>query len=165
MASITKERNKFRVHLAVSGHRESKVFNTKSEANLWAKVRTSELISKFGAHSKPKNLIPPNKREKRTKLPASDKEIFSNKIELGILCGIYFLLKDQQVVYVGQSTNIFCRVADHLLSKEFDSFSYFECDRKDLTDFEAAYINKYKPKLNVVIPRIKFENSIIGALG
>lgn len=47
MGSITRYRNGYRVHLYVSGHRESKAFRTKREATAWAQRREAEL----GAHS------------------------------------------------------------------------------------------------------------------
>jgi hypothetical protein len=63
-------------------------------------------------------------------------------------CGIYFLIKDQSVVYVGQSINITQRVAEHTKTKDFDTFTYVQCKRENLNQIEAMYITRLKPKYN-----------------
>lgn len=63
-------------------------------------------------------------------------------------CGIYFLIKDEKIVYVGQSINIQNRVQQHRMIKDFDRFTYVECKAEDLSKIEAMYINKLKPILN-----------------
>lgn len=64
------------------------------------------------------------------------------------LCGVYFLIKDMEVIYVGQSINIHSRIEEHERTKVFDTFTYIECPRSDLNVIEAKYINKFKPSLN-----------------
>ena len=65
--------------------------------------------------------------------------------------GVYFLIKDDEIVYVGQSTNIFARVTSHSRTKEFDSFTY-ELKPKatsfELDQLETKYIGKFTPKYN-----------------
>jgi hypothetical protein len=63
-------------------------------------------------------------------------------------CGVYFLIKDESVVYVGQSINIMNRVAEHNKSKDFDTFTYVQCKRENLNQIEAMYIQRLKPKYN-----------------
>lgn len=48
MASITKERGKYRAHIQINGHRESKSFLTKTEAKDWANRREQELKTDGG---------------------------------------------------------------------------------------------------------------------
>lgn len=65
------------------------------------------------------------------------------------LSGIYFLLHEGSVVYVGQSANCHKRVVEHKSSgKEFDSFYVYNCHRDKLNEMEALYIMKYSPKYN-----------------
>lgn len=69
------------------------------------------------------------------------------------MIGIYFLLKDKEIVYVGQSIDIDRRIKDHSYNgKDFDSFEYIECDKSDLTRLETLYIVKFQPMLNKIIP-------------
>jgi hypothetical protein len=63
-------------------------------------------------------------------------------------CGIYFLIKNDEIVYVGQSVNIHNRIATHENVKDFDRFTYVECEQRDLSRIEAMYIDMYKPKYN-----------------
>lgn len=63
-------------------------------------------------------------------------------------CGIYFLIKEGEVVYVGQSTNVFARVPKHRKDKEFDSWHWVPCERKNLNGMELFYLGMFKPTLN-----------------
>lgn len=63
--------------------------------------------------------------------------------------GIYFLIKDREIVYVGQSMNVAARVSQHKKTRDFDSWSWIPCDTQDLLDLERAYIRKFRPELNM----------------
>lgn len=63
------------------------------------------------------------------------------------ICGIYFLIKDNEIVYIGQSTNIFARLSGHG-NKDFDSVTFVPCEKSELNIMESLYILAYRPKLN-----------------
>jgi len=65
-------------------------------------------------------------------------------------CFIYFLLKDDNLVYVGKSNNgILGRISSHIKDKDFDSAYYVASSSEELLDeYEKKYIVKYKPKYN-----------------
>lgn len=63
-------------------------------------------------------------------------------------CGIYFLLRDGEVVYVGQSVSIARRVKTHRKTLVFDEVKYIEVDRTRLNDAERKFIMELKPKHN-----------------
>ncbi len=87
---------------------------------------------------------------KQTKFSLIPKEILIDKSKCyGSVktCGIYFLIKDNEIVYIGQSVNIASRVADHT-GKDFDSVSYVACEQNKLDILESLYILAYQPKLN-----------------
>jgi len=71
-------------------------------------------------------------------------------------CGIYFLIKDQKVVYIGKSTNIDGRILQHSASKDFDAFSWVPYMEDQLCEMEPEYIMHYKPLLNQRIPKSRF---------
>jgi hypothetical protein len=81
---------------------------------------------------------------------ALDKEyIISNSVPALPLCGIYFLIKDNEIVYVGQSIHIPRRLKTHKRDqKSFDKVFFVECKRKELDCLERKYIRKFVPKLN-----------------
>lgn len=70
--------------------------------------------------------------------------------------GVYFLLLEGRVVYVGKSQNVLGRAVFHLpqvrrkrpRDKEFDAFAYILCDPADLDALESIYIHALKPPLN-----------------
>jgi len=73
-------------------------------------------------------------------------------------CYVYFLVDGDEVVYVGQSTNIMGRVASHEANpdKVFDRVFYIEVDRSSLGHVERKYIRELKPKYNIsCLPRPK----------
>lgn len=74
-------------------------------------------------------------------------------------CGIYFLIHERQIVYVGQSTNCHMRIGNHLNDpqKIFDSYFVIECKEHFLDDLESSYIIKFQPKYNLIIPKVRKE--------
>lgn len=65
-----------------------------------------------------------------------------------MICGVYFLIKNEEVVYVGQSVEFLRRIHEHYGKVDFDSFSFIECNMGDLRAEETKYILKYLPKYN-----------------
>ena len=65
---------------------------------------------------------------------------------------IYFLLKTDQIVYVGQTRNsISDRILSHSKEKDFDSFSYFVVNGNELDKLEADNIIYHHPKYNQLV--------------
>ena len=80
---------------------------------------------------------------------ATKETIVAASLSLPDLSGIYFLIKDGEIVYIGQSLCVFRRVYDHLWAKKiFDSFSYIHCEEKMLDKLESIYIHFYQPPDN-----------------
>lgn len=61
--------------------------------------------------------------------------------------GVYFLLQGNEVVYVGQSVNIYTRISGHHI-KNFDRFAFVLCSREMLDKLESLYIHCLRPRLN-----------------
>jgi hypothetical protein len=68
------------------------------------------------------------------------------------ICAVYFLISDNEIVYVGCSTDFNARLISHIGTKQFDRYAYIHCEQEDLPWLEKLYIAKFKPKLNVVVP-------------
>lgn len=78
-------------------------------------------------------------------------EILSTAIpKAAVMIGVYFLIKDGTIVYVGQSTDICARIAQHVGVKDFDSWAWVACPCAELNATELAYILALKPALNVM---------------
>jgi hypothetical protein len=72
------------------------------------------------------------------------------------VCGVYFLLRQDTIVYVGQSINVLTRIADHKREgiKNFDRIFVVQCSAVELNHLEALYIDKFRPIHNTVIPPV-----------
>lgn len=64
---------------------------------------------------------------------------------------IYFLLENNDVVYVGQTTQGISRPFNHYKDKDFDEIRLIYCNKNELNALENKYILKYKPKYNKII--------------
>lgn len=64
------------------------------------------------------------------------------------ISAIYFLCKDNKVVYVGQAVNVAGRVSNHFNSKDFDSVFYIPIPKNKLNDIERQFIKLLKPIYN-----------------
>lgn len=69
-------------------------------------------------------------------------------------CGIYFLIQNNEIVYVGKSNSVYFRISQHLKhgTKKFDSFAYIECSEEQLDVLEARYYLKFRPAYNAKEP-------------
>jgi hypothetical protein len=75
-------------------------------------------------------------------------EIYVSKEEEGV---IYFLTKDEDIVYVGQSGMATCgdRINRHIKDgKEFNRSFYFTVKKEKLNFTEQFFIKKFQPKYN-----------------
>ena len=74
----------------------------------------------------------------------------------GIHAGIYFLIKEDTIQYIGKSSkNILARVAAHIDNFGPDAFERFcsvQSPHKNILYAEALYIRKFQPPLNASIP-------------
>jgi len=61
--------------------------------------------------------------------------------------GVYFLIDNGKIVYVGQSVNVYSRIAQHH-QKKFDSFAVLPCQKTELDVLESLYIHVLRPLLN-----------------
>lgn len=63
-------------------------------------------------------------------------------------CGVYFLRKGDEIVYVGQSISVYGRVAQHKREKDFDTVTFLPCQPEDLNNLEGFFIRLLRPRLN-----------------
>ena len=61
---------------------------------------------------------------------------------------IYFLCKNERVVYVGQAENVHQRLVEHMRTKEFDAVFYLRVPAHKMNKIESALISYLKPEYN-----------------
>lgn len=69
------------------------------------------------------------------------------------ISGVYFLMDHKKnVVYIGQSKNLFARIGAHIKdnSKLFTHYAYIEIHPTALSEAERDYIQILKPKFNIM---------------
>ena len=70
--------------------------------------------------------------------------------------GIYLLMKDEEVIYVGQTTNIYSRMRRHHV-KDFDSILFLPFNKELMNKCELFYIQRFQPKMNSTGTRKKYK--------
>jgi hypothetical protein len=83
-----------------------------------------------------------------------ENDIILKSVEnLGTTPFIYFLISNNEIVYVGQSLGKLGigRIWQHK-DKHFDRYTILECDENNLSNKEADYILKFLPKYNKAFP-------------
>jgi hypothetical protein len=139
MSSIIKYKDGWRAYLYVKGTRESRLFKTEAEADVWASGREEELkhglcrddLGKYGGY-KPLTI----KALRELPLVRSTDRV----------CGVYFLWNlSEALVYVGQSKDIAVRVACHRTKPPTDFFSatFLQVPHPWQLAIERIYIDKY----------------------
>ena len=79
-------------------------------------------------------------------------KLSKNKISVESLKSfcVYALWDKDEIVYVGQSTQLSQRIMAHTKNKLFDSYSFFDCKSFDEMDsIESTLIIQLQPKYNV----------------
>jgi hypothetical protein len=63
--------------------------------------------------------------------------------------GVYFLVSEGRVVYVGQSLNVHKRITEHK-SLTFDCYTWIPCKAEALNKVESLYIHLLRPPGNAI---------------
>lgn len=89
-----------------------------------------------------------------SKLPDKETILAAKRLVFPLTMGVYFLIKDNEIVYVGQSINVIARIMNHAREGriEFDGFTIIECDASLLNEIETHYIVQFCPPYNATRP-------------
>jgi hypothetical protein len=171
MASIIGRDGRWRAQVRRYGLSKSKTFDNEAEAVKWAK-KEEAAMKKFASENlldfSPKalrgvqrlfhgdvfrrtaaDLLPKDPTPEDFDHLRTEAQIAAFATPFKPACGVYFLVLDKRVVYVGGSINVHSRLAGHIGSgKSFDGYYLIPCSREDLRILEAKYILKLRPPLN-----------------
>ena len=156
MASIFQLKNgQWRAQCHISYKRFSKCFPTKAQAEAWVEmVEVSEptimYLRRAIEDHRISSAIPRRLREAISKANYSAVDIMRCSVGLGEGAGVYFLIRDYEVIYVGQTDNLLRRLYQHQRDgRKFSSFAFIPCERECLNDLEQTYITLLLPKHNM----------------
>jgi hypothetical protein len=64
--------------------------------------------------------------------------------------GVYFLVKNDEIDYVGQTVNLYSRLGTHEKLKRYHRVAFLPIPEKSsLNDVENYYIRTFQPRLNI----------------
>lgn len=66
--------------------------------------------------------------------------------------GVYFLIRDGRVMYVGQSVDVGARIRGHARERSFDAYAMVPCPIAHMAVLESLYIHALRPPWNGVRP-------------
>lgn len=160
MAYIRPLKGKWRAEVERHGQRVSKVVDTEDEAKLWATQAEAKLDAQTLRY-KPRDrlalagpdlvtMVPRCVLDACREIPHSQNAVLEAAIPTARASGVYFLIREGEVVYVGQSVDVLHRIARHRREgKRFDAFSYIECDSAEMDRLETLYIKSFVPEENL----------------
>jgi hypothetical protein len=162
MASITPVKNseKWHARICKAGERMSKTCLTKRDAELWADHHEQRLSGRERARALAQNAnpheallvsgIPSQVLDAMEKVPYNMQTVLAASMPCKQASGIYFLIAAGEVMYVGQSINIFHRIARHIRDgRRFDAVSFISCLPESMNELEGLYIAAMVPRWNV----------------
>jgi hypothetical protein len=113
-------------------------------------------MERAAAHTMLATLVPKRLLSAMAAVPHSLKEVLEAAVPAKTFVGVYFLVKDDEVVYVGQSIDLLHRIARHRREgRDFDAYAYLLCEREELDRLEEAYIAAFMPWLNHSLGRAR----------
>lgn len=157
MASITRYKDRWRVQIKVGKHRASNIFSTEEDAREWGLALETKLKRRAelqdllevgaGLANFPTRIV-----QAILDAPLTADQIIASAIPKSVICGVYFLIRGDRIVYVGQSKNALRRIARHVDDgREFDQFAIAPCNEADLDRLERTYITALYPDENLTL--------------
>lgn len=165
MAYIRRFRDVWQAQVQRDGKRQSKTFPTREQAEEWAAA--AEKIIKLRKDNVPPpppqvrdfsdprliSALPSRVLDALTKVPFDRATVLQASLPCGSMCGVYFLIDKDEVVYVGQSLDVLNRLSKHMRGgRRFERFAFIACKKEDLDELERLYINALVPAWNTAMP-------------
>lgn len=83
-----------------------------------------------------------------------------------MLCGIYLLVDDQEIVYIGSSTDVLNRVWTHKRNKSFGELLWLRLPSAVHPHYEGAFIRSVRPRFNRSAPiDARYDAEILDGFG
>jgi len=100
----------------------------------------------------PGEIIPPRGYE-----PLTRAQVRARATPLAPLCGVYFLLLGDEIVYVGKSANVHKRIHEHARAFKFDAVAIEPCEPFEASMIEVVYLAKFRPINNRIGHKVAAE--------
>jgi len=154
MATIEQRKNSWRVKVYTDGKFTSRSFRTEALAKAYAET-TKDIVRGINAQRRLMedhrivNYLPTRFRAAVEKANYSVDEILLCQYPASSISGVYFLIRENKIKYVGQTVNLFHRLGQHKRAeKRFDAFSFIPCEPEHLNELEQIYRDLLMPDEN-----------------
>lgn len=154
MATVYLKGRNWRAQTCIRGKRSSKVFPTEAQARAWAarmeggQASMPEIRAAFADH-RLAAIIPLRLREAAEKANHTPADVLGSALYIGDGVGVYFLVLDHRIAYIGQTVDVLARIRKHRTEgKRFDSFAFIPCAKEVLDELELTYITLMLPEQN-----------------
>lgn len=143
-----------RAEVETRGVRKAATLPTLDHAKEWARTVEEKAILKHAMaaaveHRFLMSSVPRRVLQAMADIPFTKADIIGGAVHLPQRHGIYFLIRDGEVKYVGKSADVLGRIQHHTDSGWiFDSINAVFCKKEDMTDLEKTYIEAFMPDWN-----------------
>lgn len=85
----------------------------------------------------------------------TEEKIIKKAIEIDSqkITGIFFLIKDEKIVFVGRTIIGVGAISQHFKDKDFDKYYFMKCPKEDVESLAYEYIIKFVPIYNKSLPK------------
>ena len=126
-----------------------KTFPSKSRAQQWAAQLEREGTPEDGVLL---SRIPLKLKLLLGRADYSPEDIVAAGMPVSRQTGVYFLIRDSEIIYVGKTTDLYNRLRRHVHDgRRFDHYNFLPCPPEQLNELEAAYIARILPRENRVM--------------
>ena len=148
-----KVHNKLYLRVSPKGKRTWVLRDRALYGDKWTKLGEYPAMSQQDAVQLVNSYVRPPPKDASAALWLSEKEIAALAVPIKKEAAIYFLVAKGKIVYVGCSRHVSRRIHEHLANKvEFDRYTVIPCKGPDMLKTEAAYIRRFKPPMNKLVP-------------
>jgi hypothetical protein len=112
-------------------------------------VRENLMVCRPGMAMPELNILPPVSPLSRGDVPPPIGGVGGLVVGSMTCPGVYFLCLEIEVIYIGQSQNVYMRVFQHRLDKSFDRWYWLPVPLAELNEVEERFIRAIRPKLNM----------------
>lgn len=154
MPNIEQRGSHWRVRVMVRGRRLTKTFGSRSLAEAWA-ARQAAVVAGIPSlrdalsDHRIASVIPRRFKEAAAAANYAPDEIIASSFPVPSQCGIYFLIRDGEIRYIGQTKTLLYRLSQHSRAgRQFDAFSFIPCREDQLDELEKVYVTLLMPEEN-----------------
>lgn len=142
---------KVRARFMHNGRRYSRTFDDRAAAEAWCARHKATIQRREDAGASALlSQIPRRILDAVQAIDYTATEVVSGALPVGGSVGIYFLVRDAEVVYIGKTTDVFLRLSKHRRDgKQFDAYNFLPCGEADLDRLESLYITALLPYGNL----------------